>query len=194
MGYNPAMRAPGHLRSLAVLVAAVLASSCGSSPTTADPSPVPITTGPQVLRIGFIGPLGSCPLDQRSFFPTVYTRVIVSRTGNEWVGTPGSAASGDVEVRFRQSGAAVIAGSMPVSGSIKGTAVHLPELLSGLPAAVRVAFGSDGHSTFIGFAFTASAIATGAGLDGTGTGPITFSDDAGHSCTATTFSWSMAAQ
>jgi hypothetical protein len=35
------------------------------------------------------------------------------------------------QIRFRQSGPVVIPGSMPVAGTMTGTAVHIPELFSG---------------------------------------------------------------
>ena len=56
-------------------------------------------------------------------------RVSVTNSSNEWEATAGSAAASHIsQIRFRQSGQIVIPGSMPVAGTMTGTAVHLPEL------------------------------------------------------------------
>jgi hypothetical protein len=174
---------------LTAFAAGIAFAGCGGSPTVPETSAIPVATGSQVLRVSLLAP---CQIDGRSFAPIVSTRVTLERNNAaEWVGTASTPASGTVEIRFRQSGTGVIVGSMPIAGTIKGTAIHVPELLP-LPSATRVDFGSDGRTTVSGFAFVASGLASSAGLDGVGTGAIAFSDDAGHSCSGSSFSWSMA--
>jgi hypothetical protein len=120
--------------------------------------------------------------------------VTVSKVGDEWLAVAAAPEGGDVEVRFHQTGA-VIVGSMPVEGTIRGQANHQPEAAAFLPPSnSRMAFGGDGRTTITGFAFGPSSLTPAAGLDGVGTGPVTLSDNTGHSCAGTTFSWSLAAE
>jgi hypothetical protein len=172
-----------------VLVSVGLTAACGSSKVTApDTTAVGIVAlGAQVLRITIQSP---CTQFARGVFPIVYTRVTVARGSSEWVATAAGAAAGDVQVRFRQSGTAVIAGSMPVAGSITGTAIHMPELTPLPPWDLRATFSGTGSLT--GVAFAAGALNAGtAGLDGVGSGPWTATDGAGNTCTGTAFSWSI---
>ena len=170
-----------------------LAAGCGGSSTTPSmmSGAVTVATGPQVLRVTSTG--FSCTINGATVFPMVYTRVTVSQVGNEWRAVAATAAAGDVEVRFHQTGASVIAGSMPIEGTIRGQANHLPELLPvALPANPQMSFGSDGRTTITGFAFGPSSLTPTAGLDGIGTGTVMLSDNTGRSCPGTTFSWSLA--
>ena len=172
-----------------------LAAGCGGSSTTpsATPALVAVATGPQVLRVTNTG--FTCTINGASVFPMVYTRVTVSRVGSEWRAVAATSAAGDVEIRFHQTGATVIAGSMPIEGTIRGQAIHLPELLPSVPPwNSQMAFGSDGRTTITGFAFGPSSLTPTAGLDGIGSGTITLSDNTGRSCGGTSFSWGMAAQ
>jgi hypothetical protein len=122
----------------------------------------------------------------------IYTRVTVSRSGNEWVATASSAAAGDVDLRFHQSSSQVLSNSFPVSGTIRSTGIHMPELIQLPPWDARANFGSDGRTALTGVAFSAGfAGATTGGLDGQGTGSIVMSDTAGHACSGTGFSWSV---
>jgi hypothetical protein len=151
---------------------------------------VTIATGPQVLRV-----TGSfrCTVDGTSLFPLVYTRVTVLQAGSEWRAVAATPAAGDVEIRFHQTSASVIAGSMPIEGTIRGQANHLPELFPvALPANSQMSFGNDGRTTITGFAFGASSLTPTAGLGGVGAGTVMLSDDTGRSCPGTTFSWSLA--
>lgn len=182
-------------RPLAAAVMFCLATGCGGSSTTpsATPGLVPIATGPQVLRVTNTG--FTCTINGASVFPMVYTRVTVSRVGSEWTAVAATPAAGDVEIRFHQTGATVIAGSIPIEGTIRGQAIHLPELLPSVPPwNSQMAFGSDGRTTITGFAFGPSSLTPTAGLDGIGSGTITLSDNTGRSCGGTSFSWGMAAQ
>jgi hypothetical protein len=177
-------------------VALCLAASCGGSPTaaTSTPGSVTVGTGLQVLRVTQTG--FTCTFNGgESIFPMVYTRVTVSQVGNEWRAVAATAAAGDVEIRFHQSGASRIAGSMPIEGTIQGQAVHLPELFVGSPSAnPRMNFGSDGRTMITGYAFAPSPLTPTSGLDGIGMGQVVLSDNTGRSCGATTFSWGMAPQ
>ena len=177
-------------------IAAALSASCGGSPTAATltPGSLTVATGSQVLRVtqtGFVCGFGG----GETIFPMVYTRVTVSQAGNEWRAVAASPAAGDVEIRFHQSGASLIAGSMPIEGTIQGQAIHLPDVIPSLPPSTsRMAFGTDGRSTITGFAFGPSSLTPTGGLDGVGTGTVTLSDNTGRSCGGTTFSWALAAQ
>jgi hypothetical protein len=141
--------------------------------------------GPKVLRIGYQVPCGQVG---QGVLPLVYTRINVAASSNEWVGTADSAAAGDVQIRFHQSGPSVISGAMPVAGTITGTAIHMPELFPGPAWDVRVTFG--GPASLTGVAFVAGTFGgTGSGLDGQGSGSLTVTDGTGNTCTATSFSW-----
>jgi hypothetical protein len=173
-------------RSLSVLAALGLLSGCGNGPTSpASTAQVPV--GALVLRIGAptctpIG--GGSPI-----FPEVRTRVTVTKTGSEWLGTASSPAAGDVELRFHATTATL--GGTFVEGTIKGTAIHMPELIATPAWDSRVGFGTDGLTKLFGVTFSAGAFATTNGVDGTGSGSVTLGDSAGRSCAGTTFSWSL---
>jgi hypothetical protein len=181
------------LRSLAALTAVSLLAACSGSRSSATTSPSSpegqVPTGQLVLRV-----TSFCTISDSSgvrVFPEVRTRVTVSRVNAEWVGLASAPAAGDVEVRFHQAAVAV-AGIVPIAGTITGTAIHMPELAAGLPAwDSRIDFGGDGRTTLSGITFMAGALATTNGIDGTGAGPVTLSDTAGHSCSSAGFSWSL---
>jgi hypothetical protein len=174
--------------SLLLLTVTVLSSCGGSSPTAPDGSAAMIvTTGPQVVRIMFQSP---CAQLGQGVVPLVYTRVSVVANSNEWVATAGTATAGDVQIRFRQSGQSVIPGSLPVAGTITGTAIHMPELFPGPAWDIRATFG--GPASLTGVAFVAGAFgATASGVDGVGSGSLAVTDAMGNTCTGTTFSWSI---
>lgn len=193
MGTIAVVHAAKSRRLLGVAIVLCLAAGCGGSSTTPSltPGSVTIATGPQVLRVTNTG--FTCTINGASVFPMVYTRVTVSQVGSEWRAIAATPAAGDVEIRFHQTGASVIAGSMPIEGTIRGQAIHLPELIASVPPwNSQIAFGSDGRTTITGFAFGPSSLTPTAGLDGVGTGTVTLSDNTGRSCPSTTFSWSIA--
>lgn len=187
------MRSGSGRRFLGAAGIAAVFGCGGSSSLTAPDMPVVIATGTQVLRITF---RGSCNTpDGRPFLPLVYARVVVSRIGNEWVGTAAAPDAGDVELRFHVSGLGALAGSMPVAGTIRGTAIHIPELLPAAPpSTTRVSFGSDGRTALNGFAFSPSSLTPAAGVSGIGSGTIAVSDNEGRSCSGTAFSWGLGPQ
>jgi len=151
---------------------------------------VAVATGAQVLRITYSSRCAA--FESRAIIPIVYTRVIVTRTGAGWIAAASSAAAGDMEMRFQPAGAVTIAGSMPVQGTIKGVAIHAPDILAGLPAIdTRATFGTDNATTVSGFAFAASGISPTAGVSGIGTGTISISNSAGDTCTGSSFSWGL---
>jgi hypothetical protein len=174
-------------------VALCLASSCGGSSTapSVTSGSVAIATGPQVLRLtytSFICSVNSAPPN-----PLLYTRVTVSQVGDEWVAVAATPQSGDLEMRFHRSNASLVAGSMAVEGTIRGQAIHLPELISSLPVwNSRLAFGTDGRTTVTGVAFGPSAQTPTGGVDGTGAGTVTLSGNTGVGCGGLTFSWTLA--
>ncbi|HKW00135.1 MAG TPA: hypothetical protein VJN96_09930 [Vicinamibacterales bacterium] len=178
-----------YLRPVILLfVACSLLAGCGSSPASPENNAANIVqTGPQVLRIVFQGP---CAGLGQGVLPLVYTRINVAASANEWVATAAGSASGDVEARFHQSGANVIAGAISVAGTITGTAIHLPELFSGPAWNLRVTF--NGQASLQGTAFVAGVFGTTApGLDGSGSGTLTLTDAAANTCTGGAFSWSI---
>ena len=178
-------------RTVAV-VALVLTAACGGSSTTPSvvPGSVTIATGPHVLRLTQTG--FTCSINGVSINPLVYTRVTVSQVGSEWVVSAATSDAGDVEMRFRQSGTALIAGSMPIDGTIRGQAAHLADLAAGLPPwNSRLAFGTDGRTTITGVAVGTSSGPPNTSLNGTGSGTVTLSDSTGSSCGGSSFSWTL---
>jgi hypothetical protein len=183
----------GPIASVAPLAAvcAVVLIGCGSgSPAAPDPGATTIiATGPQVLRVSIQTP---CAQTSRDFLAMTYTRVTVARSGSDWIATASSAAAGDVALRFHQSSSQVLANSFPVAGTIRGTGIHMPELIQAPAWDARANFGTDGRTVLTGVAFGAGfAGAQTGGLDGQGTGSIVVSDTAGHSCSGSAFSWSV---
>jgi hypothetical protein len=174
---------------LPLLVAATLCvlTSCGGSSPTAPSATATniVANGPQVLRI-----VSRCTQPEQRIAGLVYTRVSVTNSSNEWVATAGSAAAGDIQIRFRQSGPVVIPGSMPVAGTMTGTAVHLPELFSGSAWDIRATF--TGPASLTGTAFVAGMFgAATSGISGVGDGSLMLTDAMGDTCTGSPFSWSI---
>jgi hypothetical protein len=177
----------------AAFACALSACGTGDSPTAPEMPTVTVATGPQVLRLTY---QGNCTApDGRPLVPLVYVRVVVTRGGNEWVGTAATPDAGDIELRFHASGRVVIAGSMPVAGTIKGTAIHNPDLVPTMPpSTTRVNFGADGRTGLNGFAFSPSALTPATGVSGVGSGTVTVSDSDGRSCAGTAFAWGLGPQ
>jgi hypothetical protein len=172
------------------LAAAAALSACGSSPTAPGVPPVAVATGPQVLRV-ISG--SQCVAGGRPVVVLIYARVTVARSGNEWIANASSPESGSVELRFRQSGPSLIAGSMPVQGTIKGVATHVPNLVPGPPMTdARADFGTDARTVLDGFAFAPSSLTPAAGVSGSGSGTFIATDSDGRSCAGASFMWSLA--
>ena len=77
-----------------------------------------------------------------------------------------------------------------VSGTITGTAVHMPDIDPGkLLGATRVNFGTDGRSTVTGVLFPLTPGSAMGAFDGIGTGPLSATTGDGDSCSAESFSW-----
>jgi len=121
----------------------------------------------------------------------VATTLTLTWSGVEWVATANGAAAGDVELRFRQSAAANSTGLIPVAGSVKGTAIHLPQMIGGVaPYAAQLNFGSDNRTAFAGSitpAKTGTNIHPFAILDADGSGAVIASDGSGRVCPGTSF-------
>jgi len=122
--------------------------------------------------------------------PFLYTAVTVTRGGSEWIAKAASGAAGDVELRIRVSSSNPAA--TLVSGTIKGTAVHMSDIDPGrFPGDTRVNFGDDGRSTLDGVIFPLTPGTTTGAFDGIGTGALVVSNGSGESCSGTTFSWGL---
>jgi hypothetical protein len=175
-----------------VPIALVVAAACGgNSPAAPDDATAAIVaTGAQVFRMSLQSP---CAQASKDFFPIfVYTRVNVARSGNEWMATASGAAAGDLEISFHQTSPRIVMNSFQIAGSIKGTAIHMPELFQAPAWDGRADFGTDGRTALTGVAFAAGfAGAQTGGLDGLGTGSVVLTDTAGHACNGTSFSWSI---
>lgn len=174
---------------LPLLVAATLCvlTSCGGASPVAPSATATniVVNGPQVLRIQV-----RCAQPEQGIVGLVYTRVSVTTSSNEWVATADSAAAGDTQIRLHQLGP-VGPGSMPVAGTMSGTAVHLPELLPGSAWDTRVTF--TGPASLTGVAFVAGTFyhATD-GISGVGEGALMLTSAMGDSCAgSSTFSWSI---
>ena len=173
--------------ALGTWVLAGLLSGCSGGPTAPGDglsTTLQIPTGPQVLRVS----AGTCRLPNT--VPFVYTAVTVTRLGSEWIAKATSVEAGDVELRIR------VTSSNPaatlVSGTIKGTAVHMPDLDGGrFPVETRVNFGADGRSTLNGVIFPLTPGAPTGAFDGIGTGALTVRNGSGDSCGAASFSWGV---
>jgi len=177
-------------RSLITAAAALLLASCGSSSATA-PTPTGITpqTGIQVLRVTLNAP---CPRTEPSvaLAGLLYSSVQVRQSGNEWIATSVEGA-GDVEVRLINAGAS-LSGALHLTGTITGTARHLPELLPTIPAwESQMNFGSDRRTVLDAFSFAIPANAGSTGVDGLGSGTVAVSSSAGTLCSGTQFSFSL---
>jgi hypothetical protein len=186
--YNSAVRAPILLRSLLTAAAPLLLASCGSSSPTA-PTGITPQTGLQVLRVTLNSP---CPRTEPSVVLAglLYSHVQVRQSGNEWIGTSTEGA-GDVEVRLTSTGASP-SGALHLTGTITGTARHLPELLPTVPAwESQMNFGSDRRTVLDAFSFAIPAIPGSTGVDCLGTGTVAVSTSAGTLCSGTQFSFSL---
>jgi hypothetical protein len=176
-------------RLVGALVLGVL-SACGhNSPTAPEIPTVPVPTGPRLLRITTAG---QCAADGRPIFLLIYSPVTVARSGSGWIASATSPASGTVEVRFQQSRPVITGQSMPVSGTIRGVALHVPDLAPGPPMPnAGVDFGGDGQTALSGFAFAPSTLTPVAEVSGVGGGAITVTDSEGRTCQGSTFSWAV---
>jgi hypothetical protein len=173
--------------ALGTWVLAGLLSGCSGGPTAPGDGPsttLQIPTGPQVLRLS---PITTCRLPNT--VPLVYTAVTVTRVGSEWIAKATSVEAGDVELRIR------VTSSNPaatlVSGTIKGTAVHMPDVAPEIfpPGDTRVNFGADGRSTLNGVIFPLTPGGPTGAFDGVGTGALTVRNGSGDSCGGASFSW-----
>lgn len=179
------------LRFLGACVSASAVAACGGSPSNPDVPAGEGPSGPSVLNVIL---LAGCPAFDRGAPPLLYTRVNVTRSGSEWIGTASSAEFGDVEVRFRLSSQFSIAGSRPVTGTMKGTIVHHSALSPPAQPAWSGRANFDATATLTGAVTSPSTLTPVAGAGGSGSGTITATDADGRSCAASTFSWSVVQQ
>ena len=188
------MRIAAALRTPGALAMAWVLSACGGSPSAPDPTnTVEVATGPQVLRLTYQGTCSA--FGAGGLIPFIYTRVTVTRTSSQWIAAASSPAAGDVELRFHATGASVITGSMPIQGTIRGTAIHSPDVLPSLPPSdTRATFSTDGGASLSGFAYATTSITPNGGVGGIGSGAVAISNGAGNSCAGSTFSWALGSQ
>lgn len=184
--YHTSVGAFISVRSLTTLSAVCLLTACSQAP--AAPSGPVVPTGPLILRAVVQSSCSVAP-GASPFMPEVRTRITVTDSGTEWVGTASSAAAGSVEVRFHQVSTAP--DGVTVTGTVRGVAIHMPELVPSPVWDARIDFGADGHSIVNGTTFGGTAVEMKNGVDGTGTGAITVSDTTGRSCTGNAFTWSL---
>jgi hypothetical protein len=173
--------------SLPALVAAGLLAACDQPPTSPGGPGVP--TGLVILRAVV---QSSCNVagGGTPFIPEVRTRIIVSQSGSDWIGMASSPAAGTVEVRFHETSTSPMGAA--VTGTVKGMAIHMPELIPSPVWDARIDFGADGHAVLNGVTFGGGPLGAKNGVDGVGSGAITASDTSGRSCTGNAFSWSLA--
>jgi hypothetical protein len=172
-------------------MAAMFVAACGTAnPSAPDPGiSAIVATGTQIFRMTL---QGACADARNGFLPMVYTRVNVVASGNEWVVTTGDPSTGNLEVRFHRSSTRALMNSMEVAGTIKGMALHMPELLQAPAWTALADFGVDGRTTLMGVAFAAGTFGSPvSGLDGIGTGTLVLTDKEDRTCTGTSFSWSL---
>ena len=169
-------------------MAAALVACGGGSPTSPESVSSIVALGPQVVRITLRSPC-ALPL---GVLPMIHARVTVTRSGRGWLASASTVDAGDVELRFEPSGGNNLSGTIRVVGTITGTVIHMPELLTVPSGGIRATFGDDG-AVLDGFAFAAGTLnPTTAFLDGVGTGSLTVTPEAtGESCTVDSFSWSI---
>src|SRR5207245_8976152 len=136
-----------------------------------------VPLGPLVLSIG--GATCTPAGGGSPIVPEVRARVTVAKNSSEWVGTAAVQAAGDVELRFHTTTATL--GGTFVEGTIKGTAIHMPELIAAPAWDARVGFGTDAQTKIFGVTFSAGAFATTNGVDGNGTGTVILGDSTGRS-------------
>lgn len=183
-------------RMVAVITLATVVSCASSAPTAPGSAPAPaiLPLGPSyALNLTEDGLSSGCfaPTDDGSRLNTfLVTLTTLAWSGSEWVATASPTVGGDVEMRFHQSGLADNSGNLPVAGTIKGTAIHDPEHLGGIPPySAQMTFGAN--STFTG---TITPPKTGLNVDpfplteGKGSGSVTLSES-GVVCGGTSFSF-----
>ena len=189
-GGGGSARRRGCLRACVIAAVALLFACGGKNPAGPDGASSIVQLGPQVLRIS---PRFTCTQLTPGVLALVLTRVTVTQSGSGWVASAKGGDAGDVRLQFQESDNAGVTGAFQVTGSVTGAAVHVPDLLSTVPAwQLRATFG--GGATVSGFAFAAGSLGSPvAGLDGVGSGPITFTDAANNTCSGSGFSWSIGA-
>jgi hypothetical protein len=192
---QPAFSARGLVRLVLSLIACVPVAACGSgTPTSPTPPPAIVRLGPQILEIFHKPSSPLCGIPAGVDATLIVTRVTVAWSGSDWVATPTTSASGDIQMHFRPSGTASAA-SLAVTGTITGTAIHLPDYLQGFAAySAQVSFAAGSPATLTGTATSAGTKYPYAEVDGTGTGTVTLTDGAGLVCPGTSFSWMMVSE
>lgn len=185
---------PRRCGAIIVSIAVIVVCGENTTPTSPDsPPPSVVQLGPQLLQIQHNPATPFCSVPTGTGATLLVARATLSWTGAEWVAKAADAASGDFELHFHESGAALASG-VSVSGTIKGTLIHAPDLFQGFPTyTAQVTFGSDNLTTLSGIAAPAGG-ATNlpiAAVDGTGRGTATLTDGAGLVCLAASFHWTL---
>ena len=169
-------------------MAVALLSGCGHQPTAPGGTDAPVPVGLVILRL--VPRFPCVPSDGKpAIFPEVRTRINLTHNGSSWNGSSATADGGNVELSFHVTSTSV-AGTF-VGGTIKGTAIHMPELIAAPAWDARMGLGTDGLTALTGVVFAAGPLATTNGVDGAGSGTVILGDSTGRSCAGTSFSWSV---
>lgn len=174
----------------ALIALLVMTAACGkSTPTGPEPAPTVLTLGPQFILISQDPSTPGCGSTN------VTTALTLTWSGAEWIAAASGPEAGTVELHFRESGSAAGNGPIPVTGTIKGTATHLPQFLGGVPPYVaQLDFGSDGRTTVSGTIIPPGTTTPYpfAIVEAHGTGSATATDGAGTVCAGTSFGFTLA--
>lgn len=123
-----------HIRNVraAIVTACIMSVACGgTSPApTAPPNEVPqLRTGPAILSIGTTSESECSGTNGLWLLPglgaSIATRIVLDRSGQDWIGHAASERDGDIELRFRAG-----APQIPLTGTIRGNGVHYFDLVT----------------------------------------------------------------
>jgi hypothetical protein len=182
------------MRSVVLLVASVLAASCGvgdSPPAAPSSSSLPLQSGRQLLSVVGFGMSDDpryppCdPLRVPYDGTNVDTVVNLQREGEVWVARSASPELGDLELRIRESAGV----GRRLSGTIVGTGIDAGVTPSGIVHDVRVAFsGENGGAATVEGELEAAASSR---VNGRILGRLRFIDRQGNTGTCSAIMWSL---
>ena len=186
------------------VAALLMASACGGTGSPVGPTPRPppvvpsddyqLTTGPQWLEM-----LGFGRSDDPDYPPcvpdlvphdgtNVVTMVALTREGQEWVARSVVAGSGDLELRFHESGQSLF--GRTVTGTIHGLGVHMFSGFMDVPLRdVRIILGGPERGASVQVEGTIARLASF--VLGSMSGEIRFSDSYGNFSTCSKILWTI---
>lgn len=134
----------------AALVIGLLSAACGANPPLAPASTaidnLSLTPGDYPFFATSLNPPASC--GQPAFDVSMTSRVTLKREGVDWVARSTSAADGDLELRFHDTGGLILAGYVTIAGTLGGTAQHMNNAIS----STKLAATFDQHGDAVVFA------------------------------------------